>query len=400
MHHNSSRAFFTITSGKSSEKYHKTSNVTGNIKFEGLTKLRFCLKQKIFRAQESPVIKFVRHCVKDLALRQKITMEEVAKRAGVTKMTVSRVLNSSPLVTAETQQKVRAAIEQLDYVRNDAARALRAQKSSAIGLILPSLFDPFFGVCAHVVHEEALRHHHLVITTTSDNDLALERKRAMLLARWQVDGCILVPADSQHSVARIGPSGNIPLVCFDLPLTGKKIDSVVVDNEAGGRMAVAHLLEHGHRRIAYIGPPGELYTIRTRKAGAQAEAQEHGGFIDEFAGVTDLSSAMVALRALRSQSKPPTAIFTPNNMTTKFVLRAMHELKLKIPQDMALIGFDDFELADMVTPKITVVAQSAETMARRAAQLLFERMAKPRMKLVEARLPVSLVIRESCGCNL
>ncbi len=332
-------------------------------------------------------------------------MNDVARLAGVGTMTVSRVLNGSPHVTKATAQRVYSAIEQLDYRPNEMARALRGLRSRTIGLILPQVFDPFFATLAHSIHTIARKHGYSVLLTTSDEDPNTEYTEAQLMRQRHVEGLLVVPADARRSRLGGPEFREMPIVAMDRPATGEHIDSVLVHNQKGARMGVAHLAEvHGHRRIYFLGLVRSRFTIRSRFNGYRREMQERGLKPQfSFEGHSLPGTIHAIERVLRS-AEPPTAFFAANNLTTRYLLQALAQLKIQVPGQMAVLGFDDFELADVLEPRLTVVRQPLEQMGSRAAGLLFGRLAKPAAARTEEPathlvLPVDLVVRRSCGCR-
>ena len=328
-------------------------------------------------------------------------MSDVARMAKVGKITVSRVLNDSPHVTDATRKRVFAAIKKLGYVPDESARTLRLQKSRCIGLILPSLLDHFFAICAHAVHECAQKHGYMVMTVCSNGDPETEAAQIQAMLRRRIDGIVIVPASSRKCILAAPEFCDAPAVAFDRPVPGGKQDYVVVENQRGAKLAVEHLIKHGHRRIAYLGPSGDFSTIRERLHGFRIAAKERGAETTETSCIDDLPQTIAALRTMLDGPAAPTAAFMPNNVTTKLVVEALQTLGVDVPSSLALVGFDSFELDHVVQPPLTVIAQPFEEMARQAAELLFERLENestviPQRKM---KLPVALIVRESCGCT-
>ncbi|HWR15733.1 MAG TPA: LacI family DNA-binding transcriptional regulator [Terriglobales bacterium] len=328
------------------------------------------------------------------------TMGDVARLARVGKMTVSRVLNDHPHVTEKTRQRVFSAIAKLGYRPNEAARALRSERSKCIGLIVPSLLDSFFGICAHAIHELARERGYTVMTVASSDDPEVEAAEAEIMLRRKVDGIVVVPANHRRSSLTGKQFGHIPIVCFDRPVLRSSVDCVIVENEVGGNLAAQHLISHGHTRIAFVGPSADLFSIQQRQQGFRKTTKRAGLIAQEVSGMDSRQRAVELLGPLLSSKKAPTAIFTPNNVLTKFVLEALQTLQISVPEQVALVGFDDFELADVLKPTLTVVRQPAEDLGRTAANLLFQRLdSKDKSAPRHVTLPVELVVRNSCGCG-
>ncbi len=323
-------------------------------------------------------------------------MREVAELAGVGTMTVSRVINGSSQVTEETRQRVLKAIKALNYHPNEVARSLREQRSRQIGIIVPNLLDPFFAICAQAVSLVAREHRYSVNIAMSYEDPEVEYKEAVLMLRRHLDGLIVIPAAGAGTHFGKPEFGAIPIVTLDRPLTGGKFDSVEVQNRTGASMAVEHLIGRGHTRIAYLGLSPHLYTIRARFQGYRQAMSQAGLLPDAHYGNETPQEMLVTLRRLL-QKEGPTALFCSNNLMTRNTLHALSELKARIPETVALVGFDDFETAHLLRPSITVVRQPTEDMGRIGAHLLFSRLKPndrpaPRKKIV---LPVKLIVRDS-----
>ena len=334
-------------------------------------------------------------------MQRKPTMNDVARLAGVGTMTVSRVLNGTAKVSEEAAKSVKKAIAQLNYQPNELARALRGQRTRSIGLILPYLYDPFFAMCAHAVTSVARQHGYSVLTTTSNEAPEIEVSEAAQMLQRNVEGLIVIPANSGPSLLTRAMLGKTPLVCFDRPLADPSYDSVLVQNQHGARRLVEHLIEHGHTAISFLGLSRQLYTIHARLQGYRKAMSDTGLEPTALFTCQTPESTLDAVSALLRQPQPPTAIFTANNLVTRYVFSALLQLGIKIPTDVALAGFDDFEMAELASPPLTVVRQPALEIGRVAAGQLFERLERDETQQTGSRivLPVELVLRRSCGCR-
>jgi LacI family transcriptional regulator len=331
----------------------------------------------------------------------KPTMSDVARIAGVGTMTVSRVLNGTARVSEETARRVQKAIEQLKYRPNELARVFRSQKSKTIGLIIPYLYDPFFANCAHAVTTVAKEHGYSVIITTTDENPETEYLQAEQMLQRHVDGLVVIPAQRLHSRLTRAMFGRTPVVAFDRPVSDPAIDVVLVQNTAGSRRITDHLIEHGHKRITFMGLSRKLFTINARFLGYRRAMQDAGLEDDAFFGCDSQDDTLRKLEAKLQGPDAPTAFFTSNTLATRYVLASLLTLGVKMPQDLALVGFDDFDLADLTSSPLTVVRQPAQEMGRVAASLLFERIARGELPQTGNRivLPVEIVLRRSCGCK-
>jgi LacI family transcriptional regulator len=328
-------------------------------------------------------------------------MADVARLAGVGAMTVSRVLSGTVPVSEETASRVQKAVEQLGYRPNQLARAFRGQRSHTIGLIIPYLWDPFFANCAHAVTTVAKEHGYSVITTTSNEDPDIEYAEVEQMLQRHVEGLVAIPARFRQSRLTRSLFGRTPVVAFDRPVSDPAVDVVLVENTSGARRIVQHLIEHGHERIAFMGLSRSLYTINARYHGYHRAMQEAGFLETVFLGCTSREDTRRAVEDLLNGKNRPTAFFASNNLATRYVFTALLNLGVKVPVDVALVGFDDFELAELTSPPLTVVRQPAQEMGRVAASLLFERIERGELPQTGTRiaLPVEIVLRRSCGCK-
>jgi LacI family transcriptional regulator len=329
------------------------------------------------------------------------TMADVAKRAGVSLSTVSHVVNCTRLVSPETTNVVRTAIDDLGYTPNVIARALVRASTNTVGLAMSLSTNYYFQDIVAAIEKACAAMGQMVLITDTANDPELELAAVKELAQRRVDGVILAPSASNDNAAiRFLRNGGLPFVLVDR-LIGDDNAGVALENTEAMESLIDHLAKHGHTRIALVaGEPGLRSTIE-RTVGFQRAMARHRLEIDPFyihAGNATSDHARAATRALFALPQPPTAIASGNNLSTIGVMKALRELKLRVPDDVALIGFDDFEWADCFEPRLTVIAQPSEMIGTRTAELLLERIRDPQIPPVPVRLPGKLVIRCSCGC--
>ena len=335
---------------------------------------------------------------------KKPTIREVAKLAHVGLMTVSRVINHHPSVRATTRKKVEAAIAQLGYQQNEAARLLKGQRARMIGLIVPDLSDQFFAICAHTVQQMARAHGYMTLVVSSERDADLEFEQAELMATRKVSGLLIVTSSKagDDRLRQLQNTG-LAIVAFDRPLPGVATDSVLVENRSGAEEAVEHLIQHGHRRIACVGYDEDVYTIHERVEGYRSRIHSHRLKPLMGLGLLTLDDIRKWLAETMAGKTPPTAMFALNHRTSIFLLQALAEQKVRVPQDVALIGFDDFDLATIVSPPLTTVAQAPVELTRRAMGLLMTGIQDAKSGIVNAPakilLPTRLVVRASCGSH-
>jgi len=338
-----------------------------------------------------------------MANERKPTIEDVARKAGVSLMTVSRVVNNVASVKEPTRQRVMEAIAEIGYQQNEAGRLLRGRRAKMIGIIVPDISDAFFAACAHTIQQIARTHQCMTLVVSSERDAELELQEAELMGNRKVAGLLVATSvlKANKRLRDLQQSG-IAMVAFDRPLNGIDTDAVLVENRQGAEMAVRHLIEHGHRKIACVGYDRSVYPVHERTEG-YASAMHAAGLkpnnLPEMPAFEDIRSWAEKLAAMKDR---PTAIFSLNHRTSADLVRAFAMVNLAIPKDIALIGFDDFDLAGVLQSPLTVIAQSPVEIARRATSLLFEQIhADQKMTRIPAKilLPVQLIRRASCGCE-
>jgi LacI family transcriptional regulator len=328
-------------------------------------------------------------------------MADVAQLAGVGKMTVSRLLSGSANVSKDTAERVQRAIRMLNYQPNELARSLRSVHSKTIALILPYLYDPFFATCAHAVSTVATQHGYSVLITTSDEKSDVEQKQASLMLRRRIDGLIIIPAPGEDEYLRGEEFANTHVVTLDRPAPHSRFDSVLVNNRAGARAGATHLIDHGHKQIAFLGLTKTLFTFQARYGGYRDAMLKAGLEPEAYVECKSQEDTVTAVHSLLTGSTPPTALFAGNNLTMRYLLHALNVLRIEVPGQLALVGFDDFDIADVLQPALTVVRQPVYQVGEMAANLLFQRITRGEFPAKGHRVVLSteLVIRRSCGCH-
>ncbi|GAA4223363.1 LacI family DNA-binding transcriptional regulator [Streptosporangium album] len=314
-------------------------------------------------------------------------MKDVAAAAGVALKTVSRVVNEEPGVNPATAGRVLSAIERLGYRRNESARVLRRGRTATVGLVIEDVGDPFYSGISRAVEEVALRHGSLVLSGSSGEEPPRERELVLTFCSRRVDGLIIVPAGTDHGYLRPELDAGIAAVFADRP-GGLDVDTVFCDNRGGAHTGVTHLIRYGHRRIAFLGDRPSIFTAAERLYGYRRALDDAGLPADEsLVAMGPPEQAGPALERMLSGDDPPTAVFTGNGRITVAVLRGGHRL--------AMVGFDDFELADLLVPGVTVVAQDPSRLGRTAAELLFRRIDGEPGPARRIELPTRLIPRGS-----
>jgi LacI family transcriptional regulator len=327
-------------------------------------------------------------------------MADVAKRAGVSVSTVSHVLNKTRTVAPETVRAVEEAIAELGFTPNILARSLVRSSTNAIGVAISAITNIYFGEVLRGIQAECARHRLMMFfaDTADEPDGQFEVVRE--LHQRRVDGMILAPVpDDEDRTLNYVKRHKIPVVFVDRLVDGP-FDQVVVENRQPMKELVAHLAGHGHRRIALVSGLNGLSTTIERVEGYEAGLAAAGLSFDRSLiedGSSDIETARAAVHRLLAKEKAPTAIITANNKMTIGAMKALRELKRRVPQDIALAGFDDFEWADSFEPRLTVIAQPCHAMGVKAVGMLVKRMKDAERKGRTVRLPAELRIRDSCG---
>jgi LacI family transcriptional regulator len=339
-------------------------------------------------------------------MSQSSRMTDVAELAGVSVMTVSRVLSDHPSVSSKAREKVLAAVAHLRYQPNELARSLREKRSRQIGILVPYLYDPFFAACAHAVSTVAQQHSYSVVLSTSNEDPKAEFDEANRMLRRNIEGLVVIPARLGKSRSFLLGSEfrDLPIVALDRPIEGSRFDALVVENERGARTGTEHLLCLGHKRITFLGLSKDLYTMRMRERGYR-KGMQAAGLVPQTAEMSeDIESTRSTIRQLLAGKSRPTALLCANNLLTRHVLHSLQSMNIHPPDALALVGFDDFDTADLLRPGVTTIRQPVEALGRTAAEMLFERLTsgstvadRPAKQIV---LPVDFVIRGSCGAKI
>jgi LacI family transcriptional regulator len=328
--------------------------------------------------------------------QQSVTRDDVARLAGVSTAVVSYVVNEGPKkVAPDTAARVREAIRILGYRPNAAARALRLGASEMLGFVMPDASNPFFVQFAHAVEDAAGSRGHAVLLANSDEDAAKERANIRNLASRKVDGVVIA---SQLSPSEINDLMDtvVPIVFIDRDSAVEGYDTIGVDFRAAARGAVRHLIEHGHRNIALV--------MGSASAGGGADGRELG-WLDALAeaGLPEgaviraaftLAGGYQAGKRLLAGVNPPTAIFASSDLQGIGVLRALHEANIAVPEEVALVAFDNVTETEYSWPPLTTVKQPVKEMAEAAVAKLLE----PQTQKSHTLFPTQLIIRRSCGC--
>ena len=326
---------------------------------------------------------------------------DVARRAKVNISTVSRTINQTGKIGSETQARVLKVMRELGYRPNRVARRLRTQEGSThlLGLIIPNIQNIFFADLARGVEDVAYKNNFALLLCNYDEDEAKERFYLEVMQSESVDGIIIPPIhESDPAVLQVVRNGT-PVVCVDRSLSTGNLDKVEVDNHIGALKAVEHIIAQGHKRIGVIGGPTHSSTGRERLRGYKdAHAQAGIHLRPELIRFGDFKqeSGRTLAHELLSLSDPPTALFVCNGLMMAGALESIAALGLRIPRQVAIVGFDELPLADVFNPPLTVVRQPAYEVGKCAAELLLKRIEDPKRPASSLRLLPELIVRKSC----
>lgn len=329
--------------------------------------------------------------------RTRATIRDVATLAGVGIKTVSRVINDEANVAPQTRDRVHRAVSALNFKPNLGAGSLRRgdRKTRTLGLLLDAVDNPFSAAVNRGVEVVAAAHGNAVFAASCANDPERERALVEAFTRRRVDGLILTTASDDHGYLQAEREQGVVVVFVDRPPVGLLADAVLTDNRHAAEVATQHLLDHGHRRVVFLGDDATITTAQQRRLGYTATMERAGaGRLARY--VDDLRSereALAAVVSLMDSDEPPTALFASQNLVTLGALRGLHQLGLQ--HRVALVGFDDLALADLVQPGLTVMAQDPVRIGTLAATRVFERLDGRASREDTQIVPATLVVRGS-----
>ena len=326
---------------------------------------------------------------------------DVAKLAGVAPITVSRFVNNSGYCSLETRSKVEAAIAELGYVPNRLASGLRSKRSSTLALVVTDITNPFFTTIARAVEDTAGAAGYSVIFCNTDEDLSKEKKYLQMLLEQRVGGIILVPALSVSDSVNFIQTHDTPVVILDRRVTDARTDVVRCDSEAGAYKLIQLLISLGHKDIAILSGPKGTSTAEDRMTGCKKALLEANlldtGELEYYGSFTQQSGYDMTIQAMAKKPRP-TAIFAANNFIAIGAQKALQTLNMRVPEDVALVGFDDLPTAMITFPFLTVAAQPAYEMGKKATEILLQQLAcETPMEFKEIVLPAEIVVRQSSG---
>lgn len=328
-------------------------------------------------------------------------ISDVARRAKVSRTTVSRVLNGKDDVNEETRRRVLEAIKELNYRPSALARSLVKQKTDTIGVILSDITDPFFSRIIQGAEDVAYKFGYGIVYASMRWDPEIKHNYVSFLRNGRVDGLIMMGHTvGNEDYVREMVEDKFPLVLVEYWIENLKANFISIDNKGGGYLATRHLLGLGHRRIAHVAGHKNAQVSQERLAGYRQALEEAGKLYDESMVVySDFTTegAIPVAKKLLSLPERPTAIFAANDLMAYGVIHAARELGLRVPQDLAVVGYDDIELASLVTPPLTTIHQPRYEIGSMAAWSLIQQIENKEMQPTVTEFKTNMVIRESCG---
>jgi LacI family transcriptional regulator len=331
-----------------------------------------------------------------------VTIKDIAREVGVSPSTVSRALSDSPLISEKTKQRIKDIAYRLGYERNELARGLVKGSSGAVGLVVPDITNPFFGDIVRGVGEIAHHSGYGVILCNTAEKTDRELSYIQLLRRKRVDGFILASVTVEDPYLQELSQSKTPFILVSRLSRSVDAPYVTVDDQAGARLAVEHLIGLGHERIGFIGGPGSVQSSRDRMATYREVLREHGLAVqDDWVCYADFTQAAgrEAGRRMLSLAIPPTAIFAANDVTALGVLEAAEGLDLRIPEDLSLVGYDDIAYASLPRIQLTTVAQPAFEMGQIAIKWLLSVIGKEIVYPLYRVLEPHLIVRSTTAAS-
>lgn len=331
---------------------------------------------------------------------RRVKLADVARLARVSPTTVSRVLSNDPRISVRTRQVVFQAAERLGYVRDARARSLRTQTTQTFGLLIPDVADPIHGQIAMAIEQEASAHGYTVLLANGFNDPAFERQALQLFTAQRTDGIVLVGTvlSRQEALSSAKSSHAVFITAENMSLAGYTADppagAIRADDAAGIEAVVQHLVDYGYRRVAYVSGPDLASNITRRDAALRALAAAGlGGAMYQYAGGVETWGAANAAAAAVTAERPE-ALICYDDVVALGMMDALRTHGLVVPDDIAIVGFDDIPFAAISKPRLTTVAQPSDEMGRRAVGMLLTALSEGALP-PSTVLPVRLIVRES-----
>jgi DNA-binding LacI/PurR family transcriptional regulator len=329
-----------------------------------------------------------------------MNIEKIAQRAKVSTATVSRTINGSSKVTPKTAEKVWRVVRSMGYQPNSYARALVSGRSRMLGLIISDIVNPFFPELVRSFEEIALQNGYEVIVANTGYDPERMARSASRMLERQAEGVAVITSEMGKNFVSQMSERCIPIVFLDTARVGPRISKICVDYAQGIGEAVEHIVNLGHKRIAFVSGPAELRSAETRRTAFLKCLRQYGVLPDKNllqSGNHRIDGGQAAMERLLALPHRPTAVLTSNDLTAMGVLRAIHKAKLRVPEDISVVGFDDIEVSEFTHPALTTVRLSRKEVAEKAFSALASLLLNKTQKGREYGIETHLVVRDSTG---
>ena len=333
-----------------------------------------------------------------------VTIKDIAKKAGVSPTTVSRVLNNKPDVSDETKKRIQQVIDELNYNPNGIARGLVLDKTHTLGLVIPDISNPFFPEVAKGIEDKAKEAGYSVIFCNTDNHTQGEKEAIELMKSKQVDGMIVSLAINDQNKEELDElaAQDFPVVQIDRKIPESGFPAVVIDNQAAAYKATKYLIDLGHQKIAHISGDLEVKPAQDRLAGFKSALQEAGlSCKEELIREGDYSSqsGYREMKELLDLSEQPTAVFIANDLMALGAYEAVFEAGLKLPEDISIVGYDDIEVASVIRPALTTISQPEYQLGVEAAKLLINNLESNEQLEQEDRILAAELVERNSSTN-
>ncbi|MBE0478505.1 LacI family DNA-binding transcriptional regulator [Candidatus Aerophobetes bacterium] len=334
---------------------------------------------------------------------ENITIKDVARKVGVSASTVSRVMRGKANISPETTKRVLQHVKKMGYFPDSGARAMVKKETKTIGVSVSDISNPFYPPLIRGIENTVNKFAYSIILCNTDEDTKKEEQYLKIMLEKRIDGLIVSPTSPKIPILKMFEIRNIPIVCIDRSLENIEADTVCVDNAHGAFMATEHLIKLGHKRVAIVTGIKGIATTEERLKG-YLDALTRYGIEKDLSlivrGNSTIQGSIEATKSLFKLKSPPTCIFSANNLMLIGTYIALKKLKKRIPEDIAVIGFDDFDWAEALAPTPTVVSQPNYTIGATAAQILMQRILKEGPQTRQnITLKTELIIRQSCGAK-
>lgn len=330
------------------------------------------------------------------------TLKEVAKMAGVSTASISNTLNGTKKVSEEMKLKIYSAVQELNYQPNIVAKSLRIQESRIIGLLISDISNPIFSNIVRGIEEELAKSDYNVLLCNTDSSVEKERKYLDVLIGKRVDGLIVSSAGNSGDYFRSLDKTGVPIIFLNRCPEFMNSDVIMANNIKGAYLATEHLIRHAYSKIAIITGPSSISTGKDRLIGYKRALEDYGVSESELLvkeGAFSVESGYAKMKELMEQDMKPDAVFISNNSMTLGAYKYLKETNVHIPDQIAVLGYDDVDWAEIVDPPITTIRQPAYQLGVNAGSLMLARIKEKDVKREIMYMETELVIRRSCGCS-